>query len=211
MTQPQIQSIVASTRVTYNRNADEYATTTGNLAQFPGLDRELDRFLDALPTGRILDLGCGAGRDTEYFVRRGATVISGDLSERLLAMTRSRCAPKGSVQFDLMSLPFRDGTFAGVWACASVLHVPRRYHIEAFREVHRVLVPGGLTAISLKEGDEETWMTGGRLSFPRWFSLRRPEAVVRELHEVGFAKADVHPSGRGTWFIAEATRSQDPH
>lgn len=208
---PDVREVVARTRVTYNRNADHYAMTTGRLAQFPGLDRELDRFLDALPPGRVLDLGCGAGRDTEYLVRRGATVISGDLSERLLAMTRARSAPAGAVQFDLMSLPFRDGAFAGVWACASVLHVPRLHHFGVFRGIHRVLVPGGLAAISLKEGDEEAWMTGGRLSSPRWFSLRRPDSVVRELREAGFAGADVHPSGRGTWFVVEATRGQDPH
>ncbi|PSL55527.1 methyltransferase family protein [Saccharothrix carnea] len=211
MTEPGIREVVARTRATYNRNADEYATTTGRLAQFPGLDRELDRFLDALPAGPVLDLGCGAGRDTEYLVHRGVTVISGDLSERLLTMTRLRCAPAGVVQFDLTSLPFRDGVFAGVWACASVLHIPRRHHIEAFREVHRVLLPDGLAAISLKDGDEEAWMTGGRLSFPRWFSLRKPDSVVRELREAGFVRADVHPSGRGTWFIAEAMKGQDPH
>lgn len=209
--EPGIREVVARTRATYDQNADEYAMATGQLAQFPGLDLELDRFLGSLPAGPVLDLGCGAGRDTEYLGHRGATVIAGDLSERLLTMTRARCAPAGVVQFDLMSLPFRDGVFAGVWACASVLHLPRRHHVDAFREAHRVLLPGGLAAISLKEGDEEAWTTGGRLGSPRWFSLRQPGSVVGELREAGFVSTNVHPSGRGTWFIAEAVKGQAPH
>lgn len=204
-----VGDIVTMTRAVYNRYAGEYAATTGRLDQFPGLEGELDRFLNALPDGPVLDLGCGAGRDSEHLARHGAVVVAGDLSEQLLLMARSRCAPLGAVQLDLMSLPFRAGGFAGVWACGSVVHVPREHHLHAFREISRVLGPGGIASISLKEGDHEGWMSGERLPAPRWFSLRTPESVTAELRGSGFAAVRVVPSGRGSWFVVEAVRPAD--
>ncbi|MGM1064613.1 class I SAM-dependent DNA methyltransferase [Saccharothrix sp. Mg75] len=201
------RGIARSTRRIYNERADEYATTTGHLDQFPGLALELDRFIDAVPRdGLVLDLGCGVGRDSEYLTARGATVIAGDLSERMLEMTRSRCDAVEVVQLDLLSLPFRGGVFGGVWACASVLHLPRRHHLEVFRELGRVLGPGGAVSISFKEGEAEGWMDGGRLSLQRWFSLRTRASVVSELQVAGFGSVRSTSSRRGTWFIVDAVK-----
>ena len=196
--------IVPAIRGIYNDHADEYALATERMDQFPGLDLDLDRFAGSLTHGPVLDLGCGTGRDTDYLTRKGVGVIAGDLSERLLMRTSSRCSPAGVVQLDLLNLPFADAAFAGVWACASVLHVPSLDHPRSFAEIHRVLRPGGFTAISLKAGTGEGWEAGKRLACPRWFSLRTPDSVVTELEAAGFAFADVVHSPRSTWFIAEA-------
>lgn len=204
-----LRVIVSRARRTYDDSACAYVRTTDTLDKFPGLDRELDRFFEALPGGRILDLGCGAGRDAEYLIQRNATVVAGDLSEVMLRTTLDRCEVFGAVQTDLLTLPFAAGVFDGVWACASVLHLPQRVHPDAFAEIHRVLVGGGVAAISLKEGDGEGWVRDGRMSSPRWFSLRRPEAVVQELTDIGFVSARAVPSGRGNWFVVEATRAQE--
>ncbi|GAB3745774.1 class I SAM-dependent methyltransferase [Amycolatopsis oliviviridis] len=202
-----LRAVVSSTRRTYDESAEAYVRTTDTLDKFPGLDRELDRFFAALPGDSVLDLGCGSGRDSDYLIRRGATVVAGDLSEVMLRTTRDRCAVAGVLQLDLLAMPFADGVFDGVWACASVLHVPRTAHLAAFVEIHRVLAKGGVAAISLKEGGEEGWVEDPRMSSPRWFSPRRPEAVVGELGVAGFTSARVFPSGRGTWFVVEAKKT----
>ncbi|QFU85875.1 class I SAM-dependent methyltransferase [Amycolatopsis sp. YIM 10] len=199
--------IARVTRSTYNEYADEFARATKTLDQFPGLDLELDRFAAELPGGPVLDLGCGAGRDTEYLLGKGLVVISGDISERMLEMSRSRCATAGIVQLNLLDLPFRDAVFAGVWACASVLHVPRRDHRRSFSEMKRVLRPGGTAAISFQAGDHEDWKTGRRLPCERWFSLRTSESVEADLLAVGFASASSAHSSRDDWFVAEALKS----
>ena len=204
-----VRAVVSSTRRVYDESAATYVRSTGTLDLFPGLDRELDRFLEALPGTAVLDLGCGSGRDAEYLIGRGATVVAVDLSEKLLRYARCRCALAGAVLCDLLALPLADGVFDGVWACASILHLPRETHLRAFSEIHRVLRPGGATAISLKEGDGEGWMRTTRMPSSRWFSLRRPEAVMDELTAAGFVSVRVAPSGRGDWFVVEATRAQD--
>jgi SAM-dependent methyltransferase len=207
LTGEELRALVSSTRRTYDENAAVYVRATDTLDKFPGLDRELDRFFAALPGGMVLDLGCGAGRDSEYLIRQGATVVASDVSGELLRHTRDRCTVFGAVQCDLLALPLAAGAFDGAWACASVLHLPSAAHPDAFSEIHRVLAPGGLAAISLKAGEGEGWMRDGRIPAPRWFSLRRPEIVVDELTGVGFASARILPSGRGTWFVIEAMKA----
>ena len=58
-------------------------------------------------------------------------------------------------QADLESLPFAEGTFAGAFARHSYLHLPKPRIAQAFAELRRVLVPGGLVLLSLVEGDYE--------------------------------------------------------
>ncbi|MER7860693.1 class I SAM-dependent methyltransferase [Amycolatopsis japonica] len=201
-----LRGLVSSTRRAYDECAEVYVRSTGTLDLFPGLDQELDRFFDALPGSSVLDLGCGGGRDAEYLIGRGATVVAADLSEELLRYTRCRCAVAGTVLCDLMALPLAAGVFDGVWACASIVHLPSETHPHVFSEIHRVLAPGGVTAISLKEGNGEGWARSVRMPSPRWFSLRSPEDVMEELAAVGFVSAQVWPSGRGSWFVVEARK-----
>jgi SAM-dependent methyltransferase len=199
--------IIAKTRQIYDEHIAEYETSTSRFDLFPGLDVELDRFFDRLPGITVLDLGCGVGRDTEHLTGRGAEVVAGDLSLRMLQRAHARCSRFTGVQLNLLELPFAVDSFDGVWACASILHVPREYHEQAFHEIYRVLARGGIAAISLKRGEGEGWMNGGRLSFPRWFSMRTPDAAAREMAGVGFASIQTLPSGRGDWFVIEATKA----
>ncbi|WP_410646121.1 class I SAM-dependent methyltransferase [Amycolatopsis sp. cmx-4-54] len=206
-----LRALVSRNRSAYDESAAAFIRTTDTLDKFPGLDRELDRFFEALRGALVLDLGCGAGRDSEYLIERGAAVVATDLSEKLLRHTRCRCAAFGAVQCDLLALPFGAGVFDGVWACASVLHLPSEVHPHVFSEIHRVLAPRGVTAISLKEGDGEGWTRSARMPSSRWFSLRRPEVVVAELAATGFVSVRVLPSGRGNWFVVEARKAQASH
>lgn len=206
---PCLAAITAATRRAYDENAAQYAGRTDEFESFPGLEDEVERFRAVLPEGRVLDLGCGAGRDTRHLISRGRDVISGDLSIELLRLTR-RWPNTRLVQLDLMSLPFRDGSFAGVWACGSLLHTPSAAHPRAFSEIYRVLAGCGATAISLRDGEGEGWRRGVRMDDERWFTLRRPDHVVQELASTGFTSIRWTHCGRGDWFIVEAVKPWVP-
>jgi SAM-dependent methyltransferase len=206
---PHLAAITAATRQVYDENAVEYASMTDRFDYFPGLEEELERFRAMLPSGPVLDLGCGAGRDTRHLVSRGHEVISGDLSIELLKITRNVSESK-LVQLDLLSLPFRESALAGVWASGCLLHTPSWAHPRAFGEIFRVLTNGGTTAISLREGDAEGWHRGERMDRDRWFTLRRPDHVAQELASVGFASISWTYCGRRNWFIVEAIKTSAP-
>jgi SAM-dependent methyltransferase len=83
------------------------------------------RFLAlASPGPRVLDVGCGAGRDLAWLTQQGAVVVGADRSSGMLAQAR-RFPAGGVVQADMRMLPFRDAVFGGVWCSASLLHLPK--------------------------------------------------------------------------------------
>ena len=139
----------------YDSNTDEFVT--GTLAADMGEARE--RFLAlVLPGGRILDFGCGSGRDTRAFLEAGYVVDAVDGSEEI-------CRKASEVT----GIPVRKMLFSeldaqcmydGIWACASILHLPQRELAEVLRKAEAALKPGGTLYASFKYGEYEGFRNG---------------------------------------------------
>lgn len=110
------------------------------------------------PGDRILDAGCGSGRDALGFSRLGFRVTAMEASPKLAALARRHAGlPVEVLTFDQVS--WREA-FEGVWACASLLHVPRAQLAGAVRRLCNALVPGGLLWMSFKYGTQERHVAG---------------------------------------------------
>jgi len=161
----------------YDRNAGIYADSSWN----QDLTFLLTPFCDRLKPGcRVLDLGSGAGRDTEALSGRGFEAVALDASAGLLAAHKAR-GGRLLLRGDFSSLPFRPACFGGVWACASLLHVPASQAHFVLSDIYRVLVSDGIIAVSLKLGSGEDRDAGGR----RW-TFYSPETARRALKAAGF-------------------------
>ena len=131
----------------YDEHADQYAALTFSQDMSP-LYKE---FLAYVPMGgRILDAGCGVGRDTRKFIENGRIVIAFDASE---AMTK-KCNEYPHAY--CRRLAFHEVDFAeefdGVWACASLLHLSREEAALAASRLTTALKPGGVMFVSVKKG-----------------------------------------------------------
>ena len=110
---------IRSTLAYYNSHADEFVRRTRNL----DLSATREAFTALLPrAGRILDAGCGSGRDSLAFLEGGFSVTAFDGSNALAQLASTLTGLR------VLCLRFAELTFAsefdGVWACASLLHLP---------------------------------------------------------------------------------------
>lgn len=107
---------------------------------------------------RVLDAGCGSGRDALGFVRLGFEVTAMEASPKLAALARLHTGlPVQVLTFDQVA--WREA-FEGVWACASLLHVPRVGLADAVGRLRDALVPGGVLWMSFKFGKGERQVEG---------------------------------------------------
>jgi len=149
---------VASTDRFYEDHAVEYFSWTfGAQTQFV-----LDRFLSHLPAkASILDAGCGSGRDLKFFLSRGHCVLGIDASTALVQMAAEYSgAPCEFARIESISYEER---FDGIWACASLLHLPQDVFRPALRCLNRALKRGGTLFMAVQEGQGEAILPDGRL------------------------------------------------
>lgn len=139
----------------YEKNAEEFVKSTIN-ADVAGLYKHFEKYL--LPECCILDLGCGSGRDSKYFVERGYNVVAMDPSPAMCAKTKE-IADVPVFLMKAEELSFKD-KFDAIWACASLLHVSRKNMQETMLRISQALKQGGICYCSWKYGDNDRFIEG---------------------------------------------------
>ena len=134
----------------YNRYAATYFESTVGI----DLSETRARFEKVLPEGgSILDLGCGSGRDSLAFLENGFEVTPLDGSKEMCALAEIH------TDLEVLNMTFEeldfDDVFDGVWACASLLHVPEEQMPGILKKVGLALKEEGHLYISVKEGEFE--------------------------------------------------------
>lgn len=119
------------------------------------------RHIEAAPPCTILDFGCGPGRDLLAFRQRGHRVIGLEGAAALAEMARTHSACEVWQQ-DFLSLDLPDAHFDGVFANASLFHVPRQELPRVLHELHAALKPGGVLFSSNPRGDNQESINGER-------------------------------------------------
>lgn len=117
--------------------------------------------IEGLPPYAILDFGCGPGRDLRHFRSLGHDAVGLDGSKAFVAMARSYsgCAV---LHQDFLAMALPESRFDGVFANASLFHVPSRELPRVLRELAACLRPRGVLFCSNPRGNNAEGLSGGR-------------------------------------------------
>ena len=182
--QPQdLDRIVTLTLGHYDQRAESFRAGTRDHDVSQNIDALL-RHIEAEPPFRILDFGCGPGRDLRVFCELGHVAVGLDGAVHFAAMARADAGCEVWQQ-DFLKLDLPEGRFDGVFANAALFHVPRQELPRVLRQLHATLKPGGVLFSSNPRGDNEEGWNGGR--YGAYYDL---ETWRRLMSDAGFVEIE---------------------
>ena len=136
----------------YSRGAEKFKEKYSEEKIDPDYMEMIEDFAEKTGAGKILDAGCGPGRDSKILTEKGFKVTGIDLSERMIEIAEQK---KGKYhRMDVRDLEFQDEKFDGVLANQLIIFFDGEEREKAFRELERVLKPGGTIFLGLKKGEK---------------------------------------------------------
>jgi SAM-dependent methyltransferase len=182
-----VPSPTDATLQTYEQYAERYIA-----ASLPVVSAEWGVLLDALVArllagSRVLEIGTGPGLEAAYLEARGLVVDRTDATAAFVERLREQ--GHAARLLDVRSGDL-GGPYDAVLANAVLLHLDRAEFAAALRACASATRTGGLLAVTLKEGDGESWSTA-KLHAPRWFVYWREDALRDLLEQVGWSVLDL--------------------
>ena len=159
----------------YEKNADAYVKDTVSV-DFTDVQ---NRFMQALKGRKILDFGCGSGRDTLYFLNAGYDVDAMDgCREFCISASQLTGIPVRHMLFqELNEIDYYDG----IWACSSILHVSKKDLKDVIARMIRALHQDGIIYTSFKYGEYEGERNGRYFTD---FTIERIKEFIADYDDV---------------------------
>jgi len=158
----------------YKNNVEQYVNETLDI----NITDSIQRFIEHLPKeSKILDIGCGSGRDSLCFKQQGFSVVATD-SVSEMAISASKNISQEVLVRSFFNLGIND-IFDGVWASASLLHCPKSEMTSALQNITNALKTNGIAYISLKQGEGECLD-----KFDRYFSYYSEQEVAELIDQI---------------------------
>ena len=176
----------------YQQNAEQFSRETRSV----DFSQNQDKFMNKLKKNdTILDFGCGSGRDTKCFLEHGFQVEAVDGSEELCRLAGEFTGIK--VKHLLFQELAEKDKYDGIWACSSILHLPKQELIEVIQKMSLALKSKGIIYTSFKYGTFEGERNGRYFTDMTEDSFEEILQTTKELQiEEQWITSDVRP-GRG--------------
>jgi SAM-dependent methyltransferase len=157
--QPDLKQVSTLTLAHYDQHAEDFWTGTRDHDVSQNIAALL-HFIEGTPPFRVLDFGCGPGRDLKTFTAMGHSAVGLEGSARFAEMARAYSGCEVWQQ-DFLNLDLPQEQFDGVFANASLFHVPSAVLPQVLQALHRTLKERGVLFVSNPRGhNEEGWSQG---------------------------------------------------
>jgi len=164
--------------------------------------------IEATPPFTLLDFGCGPGRDLQTFRELCHRAIGLEAAPPFVAMARESGCEVWEQDFLALSLP--DAYFDGIFANASLFHVPMAELPRVLGELRAALKPGGVLFASNPHGeDEEGWRRGRYGAFLRWETWQRRMVDTRFTLLTHYYRPPGLPREQQPWLASVWRRRDD--
>lgn len=199
---------------TYNKIADDwYQDRRTDSWHFPALNKFAALVAEVGDT--VLDVGCGPGFKSQDLIERGLKVTGIDFSEKLIERARQHASQGEFKLMDIKDLPQLEQTFAGVFAQAVLLHVPKKDIPTTLQMLKDKLQPGGYLWVGVKEirpgqADEQVVRQNNfGYDYERFFSFFTMDEVKVYLRDLGMSIVyeNILADDRSNWIIVIARQA----
>ena len=158
----------------YNTNTSSFIESTQSVQMTEAWNRFTSKLI---PSSRILDFGCGSGRDTKYFLEKGFSVDATDGSSELCAAASKYT---GITVKQVLFQDWKSETkYNGIWACSSILHLNKQELKAVISNIKEALLPSGIFYTSFKYGNFEGERNG------RYFTDFTESSFEELINDVG--------------------------
>lgn len=190
---------------------DEHAQAYDSFTQiFRGkLKKWIDEFVRECRKGKVLDVGCGSGRDARYLINKGFQVVGVDVSEKLIEIARKKATGATFFVMDFEDMAFPEKHFAGIWANASLFHVPKARLLSILKKLRTFLIDNGLLFVNFRIGEGEQLVKEKRgEEMERFIAFYQPRELEFLLRNAGFhgIEKDLDRIETGSWVSFFARR-----
>ena len=190
---------ISSTVSYYDKNAQSWADSHGGSDTDSWWAEEMRTFHDFLPSGSVIEIGAGNGKDAQALIKLGYDYTGTDASIGMLKLAEERNPSATFIQRYVHELDPSIGIFDGFWASAVLLHIPREQIEDSLRVISSLLVDNGVGFITMREGE------GGRIDKGkgRIFTFYSEEEFTMHLNNTGFTvlKLEKRITPEKSWLI----------
>lgn len=203
------------TKEAFDSVADEYINRDkGVVDEAFDVKSALTKFMSLIPqNGRALDIGTGGGRDSRFLHENGFHVTGIDISQELLSRAS---AVQPEIDYRLMDfehLDFPDNQFDGIWANASLHHIPKINLPNVLKKISSLLKEGGILFIKMKQGTKQEGIRENEKfgkKIKRYFAYYTKEELGNLLIDNGFNVIDTRILTDGKWVDVFAKKQSLP-
>ncbi|TCK56472.1 2-polyprenyl-3-methyl-5-hydroxy-6-metoxy-1,4-benzoquinol methylase [Flavobacterium sp. 90] len=193
-----MHNLKETTIKSYNKTASEYQKVVSSFELLP----EINEFiLKVNKGGEILDLGCGPGHHALFFSNNDFSVTGIDLSSEMIELAKKASVKSNFKIMDILTLDFQKASFDGIWASASLLHIPKNKITPVLQKLKEILIKDGILYISLKQGNGSELFTDIRYGgVDKYYVYYQLEEIENILKKIGFKILKIELKGKRTTY-----------